>query len=197
MLLSALVGVSLYVLITYDIACQYFKAFWTRICGLPARLRPTFDHNKLTVKVPKGHIRAHDDSCYGPYSLNYTEGAGETDGEGIERLWSWLNKAAPSAKEMTPAARHELLDDFCNFTNWRKTRGLCDILARRMLEALKQAQVHRDEYITFNTRVRVRAPQELQEWQRMVTTWRQDHTRACPYTHTQPRTFFLLCMSNV
>ena len=80
MLLSALVGVSLYVLITYDIACQYFKAFWTRIRGLPARLRPTFDHNKLTVKVPKGHIRAHDDSCYGPYSLNYTEGAGETDG---------------------------------------------------------------------------------------------------------------------
>ena len=160
--------------------------------GLPPSIQLNLpSRNHLTTKVPKGHIRAHDDSCHGPQSLSYTNGAGMTDGEGIERLWSWLNKAAPSAKEMTLSARHELLDDFCRFTNWRKTIGLCDTLSRRMLEAIKQAKIHREEFLAFNARVQERVPEQLREWEHMVDMWKQDNSNPCPYTSTQPRMYIL------
>lgn len=186
-LLAALAQVILRILITYDLACQFFKAFWSRMLMLPAAMRlniPSQDH--LIKKIPKGHIRAHQDACQGPFSLNFTDGAADTDGEGIERLWSWLNKLAPSAKEMTQAGRHELIDDFCTYSNWKKTLGLCDYLLRRMLEALKQAKVHREEFIAFDRRVRESVPGAVAEWERMLEQWTQDPRRPCPYVSARP-----------
>lgn len=109
-----------------------------------------------------------------------------TDGEGIERLWSWLNKVAASAKEMTPAARQELLDDFCAFINWRKVISLNSTLARRLLDALKHAQAHREEFIGFDARLRERIANKVQEWEGMLDEWMRDHSKPCPYTTTQP-----------
>lgn len=167
------------------------------MCGLPEQIRLNLPSRKhLTAKVPKGHLCAHDDSCQGPYSLNYTKGAGQTDGEGIERLWSWLNKIAASVKEMTPAARQELIDDLCGFINWRKNIGLYDILARRMLDALKQVQAHWDELQAFSARVRERDAQQLQAWQRMVCDWQKDPSCQCPFTSSQPCMFLtFLCLN--
>ena len=146
----------------------------------------TPDH--LVVKVPKGHIRAHEESCHGSFGLDYTDGAGETDGEGIERLWSWLNKAAASAKEMTPAARQELLDDCCGHCNWAKTIGLCSSLARRMLDAIKHAKIHREEFFAFNGRVREQLPAVVEGWEQMLNEWTADNAQPCPYTADHPRT---------
>ncbi|KAI0702993.1 hypothetical protein BC835DRAFT_1410783 [Cytidiella melzeri] len=98
-LLAALLGSSLYLLIMYDIVCQYFKMFWTRMLGLPQAMHLNIlSMTHIVVKIPKGHIRTHEDSCQGPFSLNYTDGAAETNGEGIERLWSWLNKSGAQCK---------------------------------------------------------------------------------------------------
>lgn len=155
--------------------------------AFPPQMRLNVARGQVVAKVPKGHIRAHEESCHGASHLNYTDGAGETDGEGIERQWSWLNKAAPSAKEMTPAARQELLDDFCAYTNWRKTLGLCNILSRRMLDAMKHARVHREEYLAFNARVREQIPDLVRDWERMLTVWTADHSQPCPYTSDRPR----------
>lgn len=106
MLLSALLNVAvLYILATYDIMCQFFLNFWLRMPLLPRHLHLKIPQHNLTVKVPKTHLEAHQTSCHVPYLLNYTDGAGQTDGEGVERLWAWLNKAAPSVKEMGPSAR--------------------------------------------------------------------------------------------
>lgn len=114
------------VLVTYDIACQFFTNFWNRRDDLPVPLRPVVDRfkDRIIVKIPKLHIVGHNKGCQGIYSLNYTRGAGRLDGEAIERNWGWLNKAAASTKEMMPSARRETLDDFCNFANYRKTLGL-------------------------------------------------------------------------
>ncbi|KDQ23967.1 hypothetical protein PLEOSDRAFT_1048198, partial [Pleurotus ostreatus PC15] len=60
--------------------------------------------------------------------LNYTKWVGRTDGEGVERMWSWLNKVAHSASMMGPGGRQDTLDDFCNFWNWRKTVNLSGFL---------------------------------------------------------------------
>ncbi|KAI0689949.1 hypothetical protein BC835DRAFT_1228821, partial [Cytidiella melzeri] len=187
-LLAALVGVSLHMLITYDIACQYFKLFWSRMLNFPPAMQLGIpDAGHITAKVPKGHIRAHEDSCQGPFSLNYTDGAADTDGEGIERLWSWLNKAAPSGKEMTQASRHELLDDFCGYSNWKKTLGLSNLLARRMLDAIKEAKTHREESRAFDARLREQVPDAVEHWEQMMDEWKADSRRPCPYVSAQDR----------
>lgn len=111
----------LYLLATFDIACQYFVNFWQRMPELPEGIHLNIPRENVTVKVPKAHLPVHKTSCHGLFSLNFTKGAGRTDGEWVERLWSWLNRAAPSTKEMGPSARRETIDDFCLYGGWRKT----------------------------------------------------------------------------
>lgn len=125
-LLSAIYDIcrSLILVVSYDIACQFFKNFFTRMQRLPARLQTPIPRTSFITKIPKGHLEAHGDSCHGPYNFNYTFGVGMTHAESPEHGWSILNKAAPSAKEMTPAARRDVLDDFCGYHNWRKMVNL-------------------------------------------------------------------------
>ena len=51
-------------------------------------------------------------------------GVGRTDGEGIERNWSEINRVANSTKEMGPGARHDTIDDHFGHHNFRKFVGL-------------------------------------------------------------------------
>ena len=43
--------------------------------------------------------------------MRYLEGFGLTDGEGTERLWSFLRPLSVITKEMTPVHRVEVLND--------------------------------------------------------------------------------------
>lgn len=124
--LSSIVGVcvALFLVVSYDIACQFFKNFFDHMRSMPPRLQTTIPQSAILAKVPKAHLPMHNKSCQGPYSFNYTVGVGRTASEGIETNWSVLNKAAPSVKEMGASSRREMLDDFCAFHNWRKTVGL-------------------------------------------------------------------------
>ena len=125
--LASLVGITtLYLLATYDIACQFFRNFWKRMPNLPERLHLTIPRENVTVKVPKAHLEVHQTDCHGPFSLNYTIGGCRIDGEGVERLWSWLKRAAASVKEMGISSRRETVDDFCSYAAWQKVLGLCE-----------------------------------------------------------------------
>jgi hypothetical protein len=107
---------------SYDISCQWGKNFLRRVNDTPMlpHLRPSLN---LDIKflVAKFHLEAHTVKCQAPFSFNYAVGVGRTDGEGVERNWSLLNGIASSLSMMTPGARWDTMDDFCNFANWRKT----------------------------------------------------------------------------
>ncbi|KIP01466.1 hypothetical protein PHLGIDRAFT_80565, partial [Phlebiopsis gigantea 11061_1 CR5-6] len=187
--LSALVGVAvLYLLATYDIACQYFTNFWSRMPNLPTRLHLKIPRASVSVKVPKAHLEVHKTECHGPFSLNWFQGACRTCGEGVERLWSWLNKAAPSVKEMTVSCRRETIDDFCSYAGWRKTLGLGHRLPRQLIQAIKEARIHRDEFQAFDENLRSRFQDLIPVWSRKFTSWEHgDHSDPCPYIPTLPR----------
>lgn len=121
---SSIFGVLILTIIaSYDIACQFFVHFFSRVLQLPPRLRET-TIPPIVAMVPKAHIAGHGSSCQGRFSFNWRKGVGRTEGEGIERGWSGLGKAGPSTKEMTPSGRRETIDDFCGYTNWKKVIGL-------------------------------------------------------------------------
>ena len=106
---------------SYDVACEHEKFFFIRAENLPEHIRLDLPADAWVFVVPKFHIGAHKAECQGTYSPNYTLHIARWDGEGVERLWWRLHAAAPSTKEMGRGSRWETLDDFCGFSNWRKT----------------------------------------------------------------------------
>ena len=124
MFLSSLSGTSLrLVTISYDIACEWGRNLRSRMSRMASTLQLP-DSLKLQFRVPKFHLPAHVKRCWAPYSFNFTPGVGRTDGEGVERNWSWLNGIARCVSIMGPGGRADTLDDFCNYHNWRKTVGM-------------------------------------------------------------------------
>jgi hypothetical protein len=100
---SSIAGTSLYKIIgSYDIACQWGRHLQDRLQStIPQHLHPP-SYTEIEVFVPKFHLPAHKPECHVAYSFNYAPGVGRTDGEGIERTWSVLNKVAPSLSMMGP-----------------------------------------------------------------------------------------------
>jgi Kyakuja-Dileera-Zisupton transposase len=90
---------------------------------MPASLRPT-SMPLIQCKVPKFHLPAHRSDCHSRFSFNFTRGVGRTDGEGVERNWSWLNGTAASTSQMGPGSRMDTLDDFMGFYNHQKVVNL-------------------------------------------------------------------------
>lgn len=122
--LSSIIGITvLSIVASYDIACQWFKNFFTRMKEMPAHMQVD-PKVKWQFKVPKFHLPPHIPKCHGPFSFNFTKWVGRTDGEGTERNWSWLNMAARSVSVMGPGSRRDTLDDFCGYHNYKKNMNL-------------------------------------------------------------------------
>jgi hypothetical protein len=121
---SSLIGTLLLTIVaSYDIACQWGINFWSRAKTMPENLQLP-DWIDIIFKVPKFHLPPHVKKCHAPYSFNYTKGVGRTDGEGVERNWSWLNSSARSISVMGPGSREDTIDDLCGYSNWKKTVDL-------------------------------------------------------------------------
>jgi hypothetical protein len=93
---------------------------WSRLKSLQQPLYDsTFD--QFIPAIGKFHLAAHQESCFALYSLNRISGVGRVDGEGSERCWSDLNKAAPSISERGPGSRIDSLNHIMQQFNWAKT----------------------------------------------------------------------------
>jgi hypothetical protein len=114
----------LVLILSYDIACQWSKRLLERIKKLPPLIRLNLTFRILYFVIPKLHILGHLIRCQLKFSLNFTRGVGQTDAEGIERVWSGLGGVATSLKEMGPGSHHDTLEDHIGHWNWCKVVGL-------------------------------------------------------------------------
>jgi Kyakuja-Dileera-Zisupton transposase len=112
------------VIVSYDIACQWSRNFWTRMEKFPSEYHIDRDSVKINFLVPKFHLPAHRPSCQSSYSFNFAPRVGRTDGEAPERGWSNTNALSSSTKEMGPGSRRDTLDDHFGDMNWKKICGL-------------------------------------------------------------------------
>jgi hypothetical protein len=133
--LSSIAGIWIYRLNhSYDISCQWKVNLWPRISLYPADMQPTVKKEECDHMVPKFHHAAHTTDCQGENSFNYQPGVGRTEGEGSERAWSGFNQIAPSAKELGPGGRHDLIDFRIDHYNWRKVVNYSECLDRAFLK---------------------------------------------------------------
>ena len=81
------------------------------------------------------------------YSPRCTTGFGLTDGEVMERMWSYMRAFCSITKEMSPSRRIDALTD-CLLHYGRMSKSkLGERLSRRMLQA---KELHKTADATFN-----------------------------------------------
>ncbi|XP_071846686.1 uncharacterized protein [Apostichopus japonicus] len=102
LLLKKLVGGStLHYHVIYDIACKFEGHIKKNMPELGG-----FD-----MALPVFHAYGHKLHCQMSYSTRWKKAFGLTDGECMERLWSFLRKFSHITKEMTQSHRIDLLSD--------------------------------------------------------------------------------------
>ena len=126
-------GIS-WVLVSYDIACQWHKNLQVRLASYAAF--PPLQLSSLNywkVAVPKFHLPGHGNECQVLFNLAYTKWAGRMDGERIESGWAQTTSMATWTWESGPNAHRGILDDHWNAGNWQKVLGLRKCLAQPLL----------------------------------------------------------------
>ncbi|KAJ7065998.1 hypothetical protein B0H15DRAFT_743445, partial [Mycena belliarum] len=182
---SSVMGITLLLIVaSYDIACQWSRHFWERMKKMPSHMQLP-SGTKVQFKVPKFHLPPHVKKCHGPFSFNFTKWVGRTDGEAVERNWSWLNMAARSISVMGPGSREDTIDNFCGFANWRKIVGLGNSLLRKMVLSIPKAMLHNRAFQAFSEGLQEGHEDELRQWEKDVRAWEQDHGKPCPYDYPE------------
>jgi hypothetical protein len=163
--------------LSYDICCQWSKYLIERMKEMPNGIKLNLILSLLRFVIPKLHIYGHKLACQLNFSLNYTPGAGCTDGEGIECPWANIGPVATSTREMGPGSRQDTLNDHWGHWNWQKLVGLGALLRKRLLRAIPERNFQRDSLATFTEN----QGEHVEEWVAMVLAFEADGTSPNPY----------------
>ncbi|KAJ7874250.1 hypothetical protein B0H13DRAFT_1894635, partial [Mycena leptocephala] len=166
-----------YLIISYDIACQYSKRIWDRMPALPEEFHIKIPTSCAWFKVPNFHLPPHKPPCHSPFSFHWMWGAGRTHGETVEQNWEFTNDAAASTKMMGLGTRHATLENLFGFHNWRRLVAWRGIFARRMKENVTEGQIHWDAFDVFSLALEEKLPDQVASWKAWVHDWEsRQHT---------------------
>ncbi|KAF7335852.1 hypothetical protein MSAN_02331700 [Mycena sanguinolenta] len=164
--------------VSYDIACQWWKKLVARLLELPGKMRLAIVLKLLHFAIPKMHIHSHTLACQLAFSLNYLLGASQTDGEGIERPWANIGGVASSTREMGLGSRRDILDDHWGFWNWTKLTTIGALLRRQLDNAKQELEAQTGAFQMFLAEQADRVP----EWEAMAQAFDADpKTAKNPY----------------
>ncbi|KAK7019222.1 hypothetical protein VNI00_018122 [Paramarasmius palmivorus] len=169
----------LFRVLCYDIVCQYHKKFFERMASLPAVARIGLHQDRWKFAVPKLHIQGHERRCQENFALHFMLGAGQTDGEGIERHWANLGPIGTSTREMGPGHRRDTIDDHMGAWNWSKVIGLGLLLRKRRRKAEEEQKKQAIELADFSEGLEEAV---IEEWMKEVDDWESGRSSKNPYT---------------
>lgn len=175
----------LFLIVSYDIACQWATNIAQRMAHWPAAIAPN-PGAKIMPLIPKLHEPGHKKKGHELYSFNFAPGVGMTDGECIERIWSGHNALGNATKTQGPGSQHDVLDDRFGFWNWQKYAGMGEfsviwywciglifliagtMLMRRYRSAIHERNVQAEGHRGFTATL----PEELvAKWGEMCVAW--------------------------
>ncbi|KAJ7473868.1 hypothetical protein B0H11DRAFT_1918683 [Mycena galericulata] len=177
--MSALRGFDLKELaISYDIACQWEKNLRERLRRLPPELLLDIENIFLQCGLPIWHASAHNKACASENTLNFLIGLGKSDGEGVERLWADLNRAALHTKDMSLGNRADTMEDKVDSHNFLKNLGVVDILRRKLVVAIAERANQVASFKEINKTIK---PDVRAQWQKQIDAFAVDHSCPNPY----------------
>ncbi|KAF8545886.1 hypothetical protein OG21DRAFT_1386139, partial [Imleria badia] len=160
--------------VSYDVACQWSIHLWERMKTLPLPMHFPYNDRKVTTLVPKFHLPAHIAQCQWKYSLNYTKGVGQTDGEALEQGWSTLNVVASSTKAMGPSHRRDMLEDLIGDSNWKKVIGPGESILQKIIEVVPEQNDYLNDLWEFEKSLSEHYGIQLSKWQADFEAWEKD-----------------------
>ncbi|KAJ7027466.1 hypothetical protein C8F04DRAFT_965213 [Mycena alexandri] len=179
----------MWLVLSYDIACQFSKNIWTRMAGLPDQYYLKIDKANVRWMVPNFHLPPHKKGCHSSFSFHFLWGAGCTHGETVEQNWEFLNGAAASTKLMGPGARLVALEGLLGFHNWRRLVAHRTLLKRRMAEDIKEGRSHQASFTAFNDGLVAEQPELVASWKKWVDKWERnahvENEPNSPYEYTE------------
>ncbi|PPQ86897.1 hypothetical protein CVT25_012538 [Psilocybe cyanescens] len=129
------------ILISYDIACQWFINLFKRIeSDWPEHIKPR-PNASLTPAIPKLHEPMHMQADHQVYSLNFIPGVGLSDCKCPEQVWSSHNTLSNATKTQGPGLRQDTLDDHFGFWNWMKYISMGKSLLQRYKRAVAERNI--------------------------------------------------------
>ncbi|KAK0214468.1 hypothetical protein IW262DRAFT_1450136 [Armillaria fumosa] len=158
-----------WVIISYDIACQWIKTIFTRMTShWPSKLRFNPDI-RITPLVPKFHEPGHKVEEHEQFSFNLAEGVGLSDGECPEWIWAGHNALGNSTKTVGPGTRQDLIDDHLGFWNWVKYCCMGEPSSNSLgsVFIVIREEVHRG----FTQSL---LPDMVSEWDNLCVAWEAD-----------------------
>ncbi|KAF8155179.1 hypothetical protein K438DRAFT_1987093 [Mycena galopus ATCC 62051] len=167
-------------IISYDIACQWWKNLKGRVKKMPGHVHLKIVLALLRFVVPKMHIKGHNHDCQATYSLDYVPGSAQTDGEGIERPWAHIGGVGSSTKETGPGSREDTLNGHWGSWNWQKLLGLGEALQTKLDRAQSKAAAQLEAFTQFSMQQAARVP----AWREMVENFERDLMAKNPYRMT-------------
>ncbi|KAJ7900467.1 hypothetical protein B0H13DRAFT_2336571 [Mycena leptocephala] len=170
----------LFKIISYDIVCQWWVHLKERLKKLPPMARLVAAMTLMRFVIPKMHIHSHTLACQLLFSLNFTPGSAQTDGEGIERPWAHIGGVATSTREMGPGSREDVLNCHWGYWNWQKLLGLGERLRTRLDRARKEYASQLEGFTQFSVQQAERVP----AWRAMVEAFEKDPKQKNPYEMT-------------
>ncbi|KAI7942221.1 hypothetical protein MJO28_012248 [Puccinia striiformis f. sp. tritici] len=117
--------------ILYDIGCSLDKYMGTR--GLLQEHR-----HRLSFGTSVFHAYVHNWICQLDYHPRLNEGWGLSDGEGLERLWSYLSPLISPLRYATRNHRLAAIAHRLKYHNWRGKRDLPKWLKKKFTSAVKR-----------------------------------------------------------
>ncbi|KAK7173361.1 hypothetical protein R3I93_003245 [Phoxinus phoxinus] len=120
-----------------DIACRYWP-YLEKMAEKFSELRP------LTMMKPflsVMHAKAHTGKCEVRWGGRSQDGAGNTVGEEVEQVNSFLSRAALTTKYMTKSGRGDMITVLAMGWNHRKVQSLHKTLAKRFVKTTQRAEM--------------------------------------------------------
>lgn len=173
----------LFVILSYDITCQWFTNLSERMKTWPDSIKIP-SQTKTRPLIPKLHEPGHKKINHEKFSFNFAHGVGQTDGECPERIWAHHNVLGNATKTQGPGSRQDVLDDHFGFWNWQKYAGMGSTLMRRYKAAIRDRNIQVEGHRGFTATV----PLDLvASWEAVCAAWdASPHSKRVknPY-HTQ------------
>ncbi|KAJ3503690.1 hypothetical protein NLJ89_g8322 [Agrocybe chaxingu] len=145
----------LLVIISYDIACQWFKNLAKRICiSWPDEIKPKAQL-KMRPQIPKLHEPGHERARHEQFSCNYCLGLGMTDCECLSESGSHL----------------DMINEHCDFWNWLKYIGIGDSLYRRFGRAVRDRNIQVEGHRGLTTSI---TADLVVKWEAICKKWEEE-----------------------
>ncbi|KAI9484485.1 hypothetical protein BDB00DRAFT_933633 [Zychaea mexicana] len=123
--------------ILYDLGCRFGPSF--------KQAFPNFAQAGSQMAVSVFHAYAHSMSCQVDYHPRFISGFGLTDGEGLERLWSYLGGFVSMTRQMSAKRRLFVLQHAIGHSKAKTIINMCYALKKRTKRAkaiIKQASAY-------------------------------------------------------